>query len=162
MKSLENTRVWANGIFSIFPVFASFVDILRESRGATGVRPLGGDNPPVTSRVCGPAWRVGAAMASEEMLTPKQAASRLGVTATTLYDWLGQSRRGFFVLRGQPVTVEFYQTGAKGQGRILIPVPEIARLKELMRVPVERTRTRRPPVRLDRFPGITGPLGRPD
>jgi hypothetical protein len=101
-------------------------------------------------------------MADEEMLTPKQAAARLGVTATTLYDWLGRSRRGLFVLRGQPVTVEFYQTGAQGQGRILLPAREVGRLKELMRVPVEPTRTRRPPVRRDPFPGITVPLGRPD
>jgi hypothetical protein len=96
------------------------------------------------------------------MLTPGQAASRLGVTATTVYDWLGRSRRGLFVLRGQPVTVEFFQTGAKGQGRIRIPAREVERLREMMRVPVEPARTRRPPVRRDRFPGITVPLGRPN
>jgi hypothetical protein len=96
------------------------------------------------------------------MLTPKQAASRLGVTTTTLYDWLGRSRRGLFVLHGQPVTVEFFQTGAEGQGRILIPATEIARLKELMRVPVERIRIRRPPAPRALYPGITVPLGRPD
>jgi hypothetical protein len=101
-------------------------------------------------------------MADEEMLTPRQVAARLGVTATTLYDWLGRSRRGLFVLRGQAVTVEFYQTGAKGQGRIRLPAREVERLKELMRVPVEPARVRRPPVRRDRFPGIIVPLGRPD
>jgi hypothetical protein len=100
-------------------------------------------------------------MADEELLSPRLAAGRLGVTTTTLYDWLGRSRRGLFVLRGQPVAVEFFQTGAKGQGRIRIPAREVERLKELMRVPVEPTRTRRPPVRRDRFPGITVPLGRP-
>ncbi len=100
-------------------------------------------------------------MANEEMLTPKQAASRLGVTTTTLYDWLGQSRRGLFVLRGRPVTVEFFQTGAKGQGRIRIVAREVERLLELMRVLVEPGRTRRLPIRRDRFPGITVPLGRP-
>ncbi len=100
-------------------------------------------------------------MANEEMLTPKQAASRLGVTTTTLYDWLGRSRRGLFVLRGRPVTVEFFQTGEKGQGRIRIAAREAERLLELMRVPVEPGPGRRPPVRRDRFPGITVPLGRP-
>jgi hypothetical protein len=100
-------------------------------------------------------------MADEEMLNPREAAHRLGVTRTTLYDWLGRSRRGLFVLRGRPVTMEFFQGGAMGQGRIRIAAREIDRLKELMRVPVEPARTRRPPVRRDRFPGITTPLGRP-
>ncbi len=95
------------------------------------------------------------------MLTPKQAASRLGVTTTTLYDWLGRSRRGLFVLRGRPVTVEFFQTGAKGQGRIRIAAREVERLRELMRVLVAPLQTRCLPVRRDRFPGITVPLGRP-
>ena len=127
------------------------------------MRPPGGDNPHATSRARGAVWRTGAAVrADEEILTPTQAASRLGVTTTTLYDWLGRSRRGLFVLRGQSVTVEFFQTGAKGQGRIRIPAREVERLKELMRVPVEPVRTRRPPVRRDRFPGITVTLGRPD
>jgi len=107
-------------------------------------------------------WRAGAAVrANEEMLTPQEAASRLGITTTTLYDWLGQSRRGLFVLRGRQVTVEFFQTGAKGQGRIRIMAREIDRLKELMRVSVEPTRNRRSPVRNNQFPGITVPLGRP-
>ena len=79
----------------------------------------------------------------------------------TVYDWLGRSRRGFFVLRGRVVMVEYYQTGAKGQGKIRIPAREVDRLKELMRVPVEPARARRPPVRPDKFPGITVPLGRP-
>lgn len=100
-------------------------------------------------------------MVDEEMLTPKQAASRLGVTPTTLYDWLGRSRRGVFVLRGLPVIVEYFQTGSKGQGRIMIATREVDRLRELMRVTVESINARRPSVRRDRFPGITVPLGRP-
>lgn len=95
------------------------------------------------------------------MLTPREAARRLGVTTTTVYDWLGRSRRGLFVLRGAPVIVEYFQTGAMGQGRIRIPAAEVGRLRELMRVPVDPARTRRPPVRRDQFPGITVPLGRP-
>lgn len=97
----------------------------------------------------------------EEILTPQQAAGLLGITTTTLYDWLGRSRRGLLVLRGRSVAVEFFQTGANGQGRIRIPAREVERLKDLMRVPVEPVRDRRPPVRRDRFPGITAPLGRP-
>jgi len=100
-------------------------------------------------------------MVEEEMLTPQQAASRLGVRPTTFYDWLSRSRRGLFVLRGLPVIVEYFQTGSKGQGRIMIATREVERLRELMRVPVEPTPFRRPTVRHNRFPGITVPLGRP-
>lgn len=99
--------------------------------------------------------------ADEDMLTPRQAAGRLGVTAANLYAWLGLARRGLFVLRGRPGAVEYFQTGANGQGRIRIPAREVERLMDLMRVPVEPVPSRRPPVRRDRFPGITVPLGRP-
>ncbi|MCE9556547.1 MAG: helix-turn-helix domain-containing protein [Planctomycetes bacterium] len=134
---------------------------ITRSRGGTGKRPWSGNNPLVISRAFSPAWRAGVAMVDEDMLTPKQAASRLGVTPTTLYDWLGRSRRGLFVLRGRPVIVEYFQTGAKGQGRIRIATKEVDRLRELMRVPVEPTHSPRPSVRRNRFPGITVPLGRP-
>jgi hypothetical protein len=75
----------------------------------------------------------------EEMLTPREAARRLGVTTATLYGWLGLSRRGLFVLRGTPVMVAFFQTGSRGQGRIHIEQREVHRLRELMRVPVNRS-----------------------
>ena len=94
-------------------------------------------------------------------LTPVQAAERLGITAATLYDWLGQSRRGLLVIRGQAVTIEYFQGGAKGQGRIRIAETEVERIQELMRVPVQSVRLRRPPIRQAAFPGITVSLGRP-
>ena len=101
-------------------------------------------------------------MTSDDLLPPREAARRLGITVTTLYDWLGQSDRGVLVVRGRPVTVNYLQGGPRGQGRIRIEVSEIERLKDLMRVRPEPIRVRRPPLRLDRFPGITVPLGRPE
>ena len=37
---------------------------------------------------------------ADELLTVQQAARRIGLTATTLYDWLGRSDRGLLVVRG--------------------------------------------------------------
>lgn len=84
------------------------------------------------------------------------------MTVTTLYDWLGQSGRGVLVIRGQPVTINYLQGGAQGQGRIRIEAGEVDRLKELMRVHPQRVLPHRPPIRQDVLPGITVPLGRPD
>ena len=98
----------------------------------------------------------------DELLTIPQAAGRLGLAATTLYDWLGRSDRGLLVVRGEAVTVDYYQGGPGGQGRIRIPEREVARLLELTRVTPRPDKTRRPPIRRDAFPGITVPLGRPD
>ena len=98
----------------------------------------------------------------DELLTIRQAAGRLGLTAPTLYDWLGRSDRGLLVVRGESVTVDYYQGGPGGQGRIRIPAREVERLLELTRVRPQPARQRRPPVRRDAFPGITVPLGRPD
>ena len=85
----------------------------------------------------------------------------MGITTTCLYDWLGQSDRGLLVIRGQAVTVNYFQGGPRGQGRIRIEASEIERLKELMRVVPQAYVLRRPPVRVMNFPGITVPLGRP-
>jgi hypothetical protein len=98
----------------------------------------------------------------EELLTPREAAHQLGVTVTTLYDWLGQSDCGLLMIRGQPVTVEYFQGGPKGQGRIRIPRSEVERLHELMRVRPRHVHLRRPPIRREEYPGITVPLGYPD
>lgn len=98
----------------------------------------------------------------DELLTPAEAASRLGITRTTFYDWLGRSRRGLLEIHGLRVTIEFFQTGAKSQGRIRVEAREIARLKELLRVVPTAVRERRPIVPRNSFPGITVPLGRPD
>ncbi|MBL8799780.1 MAG: DNA-binding protein [Planctomycetia bacterium] len=99
---------------------------------------------------------------SEEFLTAQEAARRLGSAVASLYDWLGQSDRGLLVIRGQPVTIDYLQGGAQGQGRIRIEAGEVERLKNLMRVRPQPLLPRRPPIRPSTFPGITVPLGRPD
>jgi len=99
---------------------------------------------------------------SEDLLTADQAARRLGIRVTTLYDWLGRSRIGELFIRGQRVTIDYLQAGAKGQGRICLETCEVERLRELMRVrpqgPISRAR---PAPRPAQFPGIHVPLGRP-
>lgn len=84
------------------------------------------------------------------------------VRVTTLYDWLGQSDRGLLIIRGQPVTIAYFQGGAQGQGRIRLEATEVERLRDLLRVRPQPVQARRPPTRPDTFPGITVPLGRPD
>jgi hypothetical protein len=96
-----------------------------------------------------------------ELLTVKETASRLGIKPATLYDWLGQSDWGLFVIRGQSTTIRYFQGGPRGRGRILLEGEEIDRLRELMRVRPNRIPTRRPPSKNRQFPGITVPLGRP-
>jgi hypothetical protein len=98
---------------------------------------------------------------SEELLTIRDSAHRLGIAATSLYQWLGQSDSGTLVMRGQPVTVDYLQGGPKGQGRIRIAAGEIERLKDLMRVHPSRHLPRRPVVKQEHYPGITVKLGRP-
>jgi hypothetical protein len=97
-----------------------------------------------------------------DLLSACQAARRLGVSVTTLYDWLGLSDHGLLIIRGQPVTVEYFQGGPQGQGRIRIEASEVERIIELMRVHPQRARPVRRPVPRQAFPGITVPLGRPD
>ena len=84
------------------------------------------------------------------------------MAVASLYDWLGRSDRGLLVLRGRPVTIAYLQGGPQGQGRIHIEASEVERLKDLLRVRPQTHTPRRRPVRRDRFPGITVPLGRPD
>ena len=98
----------------------------------------------------------------QEFLTAKEAASRLGISTTTLYGWLGDSDRGLLVIRGQSVTVDYFQAGRKGEGRIQIEPGEVERIRELMRVTPQRSIPRRAPIRRNRYPGITVPLGRPE
>ncbi|MBL8798492.1 MAG: hypothetical protein JNM56_31645 [Planctomycetia bacterium] len=69
------------------------------------------------------------------------------MTVTTLSDCLGQSDWGLLVIRGQPVTIDYLQGGAQGQGRIRIEAGEVERLKYLMRVWPHRVLPRRPPIR---------------
>jgi hypothetical protein len=82
---------------------------------------------------------------ANDLLSTTKAARRLGISRASLYDWLAQSDGGTFVLRGRPVTIDYFQGGAKGQGRIKIEANEIERLKELMRVRPQPARRRRPP-----------------
>lgn len=80
---------------------------------------------------------------------------------TTLYGWLGLSDYGLLVIRGQSVAIRYFQTGPRGQGRIMIEPDEVERIREFMCVPQRIAPSRRPPIRRDRYPGITAPLGRP-
>jgi hypothetical protein len=98
----------------------------------------------------------------EDLLSVKEAARRLGLSVVSLYDWLGQSDRGLLVIRGQSVTIGYFQGGPQGQGRIRIESSEVERIKELMRVHPQRLELRRPRSCLDTFPGITVKLGRPN
>ena len=97
-----------------------------------------------------------------EYLFPTEAARLLGITVTTLYDWLSQSDYGLFQIRGERVIVDYLQAGPSGQGRIRISEREVQRLLELMRVKPKRIVTRQPPTQRTAFPGITVPLGRPN
>lgn len=99
---------------------------------------------------------------SRALLSSREAAKRLGISVTSLYDWLARSNRGEFFLQGQPITINYYQGGSQGQGRIQIEVGEIERLKEAMRVHAQKTTTRRSPTKAQHFPGIVVALGRPD
>ena len=106
-------------------------------------------------------WLVAVAMTGE-LLSSKEVAQRLGISVTSLYDWLARSDRGEFVLRGQPFTINYLQGGACGQGRIRIEASEIERMKDAMRVrPLPRPK-RRQPTKPQYYPGITVPLGRPE
>lgn len=97
-----------------------------------------------------------------KLLATGQAAARLGISVTSFYDWLGLSDRGLLMIRGQKVTIDYFQGGPRGQGRIRIEAAEIDRLHELMRVRPREAHLRRPPIKRQTFPGITVPLGRPE
>ena len=99
---------------------------------------------------------------SSVLLSSEQAARRLGVSVLTLYDWLSKSDACAFEVRGLPVTIDYYQGGRRGQGRIKIDTQEVERLLSLMRVAPKLPRSRK---RLEKEPTlqhITTKLGRPD
>jgi hypothetical protein len=99
---------------------------------------------------------------SNELLTAAEAARRLGIRVTTLYDWLGQSDHGLLRIRGAPFTIDYLQSGPRGQGKIGIDVVEVERIKLAMRaVPLRRVE-RRLFMQSRIYPGITVPLGRPN
>ncbi|MEZ6093470.1 MAG: DNA-binding protein [Pirellulaceae bacterium] len=95
-------------------------------------------------------------------MSSADAAQRLGISVLTLYDWLSQSDSGQFQIRGQQVTIEYYQGGRRGQGRIKISAGEIDRLLKLMKVMPRQNRTRRTPRPKQKPQHITVSLGRPD
>ena len=97
-----------------------------------------------------------------QLLSSHQAASWLGISTATLYDWLSQSDAGTFAIRGQPLSINYYQGGRKGHGRIKIHRQEVERLLGLMRVSPRSTPVRRPPTKKASFQHITSKLGRPD
>ncbi|WP_013630110.1 helix-turn-helix domain-containing protein [Rubinisphaera brasiliensis] len=97
------------------------------------------------------------------LLTSQQAAEVLGISVLTLYDWLGQSDAGEFEIRGERVTIDYYQGGRKGQGRIRIEEAEVRRLLSLMRSTPKPQRRRQSPTKTSNsFRHITTKLGRPD
>ena len=97
---------------------------------------------------------------SDELVPAQEAARRLGISVASLYGWLAQSDRGQFVIRRQPVTIDYLQGGSKGQGRIKIEAEEIERLKNLMRVEPLQPQRRCQPRPQNSYPGITVQLGR--
>lgn len=97
-----------------------------------------------------------------ELLSTDAAARRLGISRASLYDWIAKSNAGELVIQGQPTTIEHYQSGAAGRGRIRIPATEIDRLLKLMRVVPRQPLLRRPPTRQPEFAHIRVPLGRPE
>jgi len=98
----------------------------------------------------------------DTLLTSNEAAERLGLSRAGFYAWLAASDAGTFVLRGQDFTIEYFQSGAKGQGRIQIAESEIQRILEAMKVRPKRLVPRRRTRSTMHFPGITVPLGVPD
>lgn len=96
-----------------------------------------------------------------DLVSAQEAARRLGVAVSSLYDWLNQSDCGEFVIRGEPVTIDYFQTGGRGQGRIHLENKEVERLKELFRVRPRKYAPRRQPAKHQAYPGITVELGRP-
>lgn len=95
-------------------------------------------------------------------LSAAEAANQLGISVLTLYDWLSQSDAGTFMLRGQQVTIEYFQGGRRGQGRIRVQQSEVARLLNLMKVRPNPRAVRRSPRPKQSQSHITAKLGRPD
>jgi hypothetical protein len=96
-----------------------------------------------------------------ELLTAAEAAQRLGIRVTTLYDWLGQSDHGLLRIRGAAFTIDYFQSGPRGQGKIGIDATELERIKQAMRVVPQYQAPRRSGAQTRSYPGITVPLGRP-
>ena len=109
-----------------------------------------------------PNYCMGEPKMASRLLNSKDAAAALGVSVLTLYDWLSQSDAGQFEIRGQPVTIDYFQGGRRGQGRIKIDTQEIDRLLSLMRVTPKTKQVRQRPEIRTSLQHITTHLGRPD
>ena len=94
-----------------------------------------------------------------DLLSAAEAARRLGISRETLYQWLADSNAGTLVIRGQSVTIDYFQSGRRGQGRIQIDADEVERIIELMRVRPCVQRRRKPPTQRRHYPGIYVELG---
>jgi len=99
---------------------------------------------------------------TSRLLTTAEAANALGISKLTLYDWLAQSDASGFLIRGQPVTVSYFQGGRKGQGRIRIAESEVSRLLSLMAVTPRTVKARKPSQKHRSLQHITARPGRPD
>jgi hypothetical protein len=120
-----------------------------------------GDRPTREDRDVSKAKAAGDDVCGTDLVSAQEAARRLGVAVRSLYDWLNQSERGEFVIRGEPVTIDHFQTGGRGQGRILLEIREVERLKNLFRVRPRKPVPRRQRAKHQAYPGITVELGRP-
>ncbi|EAQ80663.1 hypothetical protein [Blastopirellula marina] len=99
---------------------------------------------------------------STTFLSSTDAAERLGIAVLTLYEWLSQSDAGEFQIRGRQVSIDYYQGGRRGQGRIRLAEKEVERLQGLMRVSPGCKQYQRSPTRKPKMQHITASLGRPD
>ena len=99
---------------------------------------------------------------ADQLLSCSNAAARLGIAAATLYDWLSQSDGGDFLIRGEAVTIHYFQGGRKGQGRIKIAESELKRLLSLMAVTPHPAINRKIPRPKQSLQQITVKPGRPD
>ncbi|PHR95221.1 MAG: molybdenum-pterin-binding protein [Blastopirellula sp.] len=95
------------------------------------------------------------------LISSKQAAQLLGIEVATFYDWLSQSDAGQFSIRGQEVTISYFQGGRSGQGRIRIEEAEVKRLLDCMRVTPKSLNQRKPSKPKQQYNFISAKLGKP-
>lgn len=99
---------------------------------------------------------------SRSRLSSRDAAELLGISRSTLYGWLAQSDAGEFEVRGQQVTIDYYQRGRRGQGRIQLKLQEVERLLSLMRVAPKPARVHKRQKKQPQLQHITTKLGLPE
>ena len=101
-------------------------------------------------------------MPMRPLLSSADAAELLGISTLTLYDWLSKSDVGELQIRGQQVTIDYFQGGKRGQGRIKIDEREVLRLLDLMRVHPRSQMPRKKLQPKQEHRHITTSLGRPE